>query len=411
MSFGHVIVPYPGHLVSRGQDLAYGEYFEKSWNGTNLTEAERLMKKKPEHPYTCSIVSNEIQLGDYTLQPGTQSFKWTPTSWPPINPAVDEWTDNDTLSLFSKLGDRARDSKFNGGNFLAEFHQVPKLISEIAYDVSFFADAIIHGEQHKLKKFLNKNSSLKGIYAEMLDRGHVASANKVNERRIKALKDFKSKYKDAASEKLASMFLAYDFGLSPLVSDAHDSMNALGQTINKLSYRTTVKARRVKQSHVVTSAPFFWNTRVFHLEELRGYLESPPDLLTLWHLNDPLSAAEEATPWSFAFDWVIPVHKYLSALDTLRSFHWKAVWKTTKIVNSKIFIGIESPPYVFSGGACRYKTTTIKRELVNMAGAGISALPTPSIRPAREVLSVKHALDSAALLIGQKTAFAKSLKF
>lgn len=410
MSSGDQISNNLHYVLSRGQNLAEGSYFHKTWQGDDLTEEQKHLRYKPEHSYNLTINEYEIGLGIMTTF-GRDSYVWTPTSFPPSGVvAIDKWDDNDTLKLFTKLGNRARDSEFNGGNFLAEFHQVPTMIGGIANDVAHVVDNIIHFNHTGLRKYLKKHSDFRDIALENSVSPTISSVQ-YEARLAKQLQNIRKKYKENATEKLAETFLMYDFGISPLVSDAHDSMNALSQTLNKVNYRTRVKCRRIKQEHVVTSAPFLWNTRVFHLEELRGYLESPPDWLTIWHLNDPLSSTWETTPWSFAFDWVIPIQSYLTALDTLRSFHWKSIWKTTKIIETQSFMGVApNAEYAFTGSSYIKRIVSVKREQQNLT-MPTGLLPLPNIRPAKDVLSVKHALDSLSLLVGQKTAIAKSLKF
>lgn len=400
MSSGHQISDGRSYVYSRGVYLAQGEYFEKSWSGSNLTDAERLLKYKPEHVYDCSILSSSITLGMCRNWTGPgDDFLWTPGSWPANPQLVDPWNGNDDLKLWSKLGTKARDSEFNGGNFLAEFHQVPTLIADISTKMAYVLHQIRNGNDSSLKKFFKKSARNRTSSIDAMKKSLTSSQF----------------YKDVGrntSEKMSEGLLMYDYGISPLLSDAHDSMNALGQTLNILPYRTRVKSVRAKRTSAVTTG-FRWNQSLMHRCTFRGYLASQPSPLTIWHLNDPLSAAVEATPWSFVVDWIIPVSSYFSALDTLRSFEWTSIWKTTMTEYTEIFKGLDPdvmrPGASFEGGSYTKKSVTVKREQIKLSS--IAALSAPTIRPAKEVLSVKHMLDAAALAVGVKSRIAKSLKF
>jgi len=404
MTIGTQVSDHRTNIVnSKGISLVQGEYFRKTWVGSDLTEEERTLKYKPEHGYECSILSQNTELGmcrNWTSL--GDDFLWTPRSWMPPE-IVDPWTSNDDLKLWTNLGNHARDSEFHGANFLAEVHQVPRMIADISTKLAFVLHNVRHGNDSTLKKFFKRQKS-KG------------SDNLSDYQIVKKQLASSKFYKDAGrntSEKMAEGLLMYDYGISPLLSDAETSMNALSQSVNTTPYRTRVKRRRIVQNNMRSSG-FIWNQRVIHRTQIRGYLASAPDMLTIWHLNDPLGALIEVTPWSFVVDWVVPVSSYFSALDTLRSFDWKSLWKTTFIERSQQFVGLDPsvlrPGATFDGGTGTFdKVTSIKREQLDTSSLALP--PVPTIRPAKEIFSVKHMLDAAALLIGQKTAIAKSMKF
>lgn len=400
MSSGHQISDNRHYVATRGQLLPEGEYFEKSWQGADLTDEERLLSYKPEHQYHCTILSQWTKLGmctDWTTQ--GDNFLWTPRSWDNVD-LVDPWSSNDDLKLWNKLGKKARDSEFNGGNFLAEFHQVPKLIADIAHKTAYALHMIRNGDTSSLKKYFKKNN-----------KSQLSEVQTVTDK----LASFK--YSDAGantSKKMAEGLLMYDYGISPLISDAEDAMAPLAQTLNTLQYNTRSKVQRILRTNGVTpSTVSVWNQSIMHRVQFRGRLRSRPTWRTLWHLNDPISAGLEATPWSFAVDWVIPISGYFGALDTLRSFEWESIWKTTFYEHSKIWSHLlPTAPRQgasFVGAEATDKFIVMDREMIDTGS--IAVLPTPSIRPAKEVFSVKHMLDAAALAIGVKSNIAKSLKF
>jgi len=121
-------------------------------------------------------------------------------------------------------------------------------------------------------------------------------------------------------------YLAYTYGLVPIMSDIHGSLELLGKRATE-GYETVqrVTASRSVTKNVVMSAyqdPIWYQKRtaVGHATcsvriKARYRVNSNVKAFAESGITNPASAVYELIPYSFVFDWIIPVGDYLSSLD------------------------------------------------------------------------------------------------
>lgn len=202
--------------------------------------------------------------------------------------------------LFSKL----MDQKLDLATDLAEISQTAKLIGDAAVALG--------------KAFLD------------IKQGRIASAlSQV------IPKDRKS---------LANVFLAYRYGVAPLMSDIDGAAQFLAERIQ--GFRPlTVKAKQKAIIQTVDSVTYSSDPTAM------GWINTVSKKVTVQVkysldfkisdqlLNDlsrlgftsPANVAWELTPFSFIFDWFFPIGEYIKALSAMEGLELKSIWKTTSV--------------------------------------------------------------------------------
>lgn len=125
---------------------------------------------------------------------------------------------------------------------------------------------------------------------------------------------------------VAAAELVYSFGVSPLVSDVYDTVEALRLRLNHPVYRRYFtqdkKFIQFEDQPAGTSAFKYKRTgSARYSQQVTAYVEFDLEkaaLITSGFQN-PLSIGWELVPYSFVIDWMIPVGDYLASLDALRA--------------------------------------------------------------------------------------------
>lgn len=156
-------------------------------------------------------------------------------------------------------------------------------------------------------------------------------------RRGTAVKDLVRRLKSPrtrADRELANRWLQYQYGVAPLLSDIHGSLTALHKRLEDglwIYPRPISERLDVDGSFPGASGEYHDTLRV----KLKArYMIDNTFLQTLSSvgITNPALVAWELVPWSFVFDWIIPVGDYLNTLDALvgirqvqceASFRWQ----------------------------------------------------------------------------------------
>jgi hypothetical protein len=127
------------------------------------------------------------------------------------------------------------------------------------------------------------------------------------------------------------MWLAYQYGWSPLLSDVYNAAERLslkdGLLTDRYRYGATGKAddkwidvSNVVRQNLVSNCGLDLITS--HENQVRvktrvdGYISSAGwRTAAQWGLTNPINVAWELLPFSFVLDWFIPIGSYLSQLD------------------------------------------------------------------------------------------------
>lgn len=211
---------------------------------------------------------------------------------------------------------------------------------------------------------------------------------------FKAIRDVLPKNK----EELASDYLAYRYGISPLINDVSGLIKEVTSKIEgTYKYKAIGKAMRSYQyedTHVVRNVDILIKHHVTY-----GVDDDLMSSLNRLGLTNPKGIVWELIPFSFVVDWFLPIGPWLSSLTSLDYLTVKKVHRSVLITENVYCLepgpdpGV-GPLYLESGGpnAWRLKNVKFRREV-------LSEIPNlPNIR-VKSPISVIHATNFLALVI------------
>lgn len=196
----------------------------------------------------------------------------------------------DFRALDSRLRGRIKASNLNLAQSLAEYRQTSSMFVSLTDDV--------------LRTFRSlRNGRALGDFVRILQKPR--SSHEIN---------------------VANRWLQYQYGLKPLMSDIYGSAEALASKIRTgmWLYVSTSSEDSVFKVHPSKVGP--WGNPVYRYDvgttKLRvkaRYKISDATLKSLAQcgISNPLLLAWELIPYSFVFDWIIPVGDFLKSLDAL----------------------------------------------------------------------------------------------
>lgn len=191
--------------------------------------------------------------------------------------------------LDGRLRSKIRDSNLNLAQSLAEYRQTSKMFVDLTNDV--------------LRTFRSLRSG-------------------------RALGDFVRSLKAPRSSKetaVANRWLQYQYGIRPLMSDLYGATDALVSKLRTGMYlyqRTHRKGGFSRPSVLLGDTNWGikrYVTQRFEVRAKARYKIADPTLKQLSQLGitNPLLLVWELIPYSFVFDWIIPVGDFLESLDSL----------------------------------------------------------------------------------------------
>lgn len=215
-------------------------------------------------------------------------------------------------------------------------------------------------------------------------------------------------YNSDRSRAFAQFWLELQYGLKPLLSDIYGSVELVQQKLspeirNKLSRGATKTERYFYESPETSAARF-------HIEVVRAttikyvvYFSTHQSVHTLKQvgITNPALVAWEKAPWSFVFDWLLPIGDWLSSLDATNGLSFE---KGCRVVFEKITItnrGLGS--YIADAtGDGRHKsvntTAYAKRRIVNFDRSVLTEWPNSKFPSFKNPISWQHAANAIALL-------------
>lgn len=313
-----------------------------------------------EHPYNCTFFrrfdpvmhwGNKVPYTDYTSVMSSMGFG-------PTGPA-DPWTAAHDLKLLNKLRNRVAGNGFHAGLAAVEMDKTLRMIAETV---------------HRLARGIH-HASRGNFYAA----ARVLSGN-----RNRAW----HKTKPAAKN-----WLELQYGWLPLYSDVYDGAQFLAHHFNvplQDKTRVTVVARGARPVSASPTICEFTKWENFTRKTIIAKI-TEKDVLTLSGLLDPAGMIWERIPFSFVFDWFLPIGDWLQARQLPQGLKGQFVTSTLRKwrVAAPKGLGnyhIEAPYYYYEMGSfTREISTTL-------------TVPFPDVKPARKIASLVHAANAIALL-------------
>lgn len=207
------------------------------------------------------------------------------------------------------------------------------------------------------------------------------------------------------SKAVANDYLAYQFGVKPLISDINGILNQVNKPeSSEFTVNATVKSDKVI-GNSTQSVNYYWkgtltfSTMTQHTVKYSARIRTSTGVRDLGRLGftNPAALAWEIIPWSFIIDWLIPIGNYLNSQDAFVGCQVLSVHRTVIVETSIIHVhqigGVDAIGYTWPSAICGWKTTY--KSVVRTPLPIVPALTIPSIK---SPVSFKHILLSIALL-------------
>lgn len=331
--------------------------FQKNWSGTDgRVETINGVVQAKYNTYTMNSTNT---VGS---KQNVYGREYIPNSFPKVY----DLTAGDILKLQSRLTSAIRSHEFNLGVALAEGR---KTVDMIQNNVARIANSFVQAKHGNIRAALRELG--------------IADAQ--------SHKKFKSK-------DVSARILEIQYGWKPLLSDVYNAAKAyevLTQKPRRSSVKVTVTAPVYRDSFTVAVrfaddkirvrqvSTASRSLRVVLLEQLTGTRSLG--------LQDPLSVAWELTPWSFVFDWFLPVGSYLENLATIPFI--RGYFNQTVYLNH-LYTGLGVGPTSSYYGS---RISGDWRKFYRYARTDSIPVEMPSFKPLDKALSPVHVFNAIAL--------------
>lgn len=351
MTVGYREFPFAGPADFNG--LRSGHYSLRDWSGS-----DDKVHHRAENPYTCTThVRTDPLLGPNSSGRYLCARALVTPNW---DGTPDPWTSNSTIELYNRLGKLVDGHSFNAATFLAESKSALHTITGIASNL------------YEAARYVRRGNFLE-------------AARKMNLDRAPRLAD--------PSKRFADNWLAYRYGWMPMISDCRDAAIALAALTNR-PYRASVRASLTKKGSLANSGDFK-RFEHWHGKSIKYYLTEDFKPLSELGFTDPLPTAWEVIPYSFVFDWFIPVGNYLTARSYANRLTGSYVITDRRVRN--VFGANLSAPWTAGLRHLEYywKWHTISR---SVGSGGLPNVPIPTLKPLSEAFSWAKAITAVSLI-------------
>lgn len=188
-----------------------------------------------------------------------------------------------------------------------------------------------------------------------------------------------------------NQWLAYQYGWKPLLSDIYHVNEKLKMEISK-PLRLNVRHSRTLKSENTTNVESRKISGRSGMGIVADYIPSGLSNIDASGLLNPVSIAWEAVPFSFVFDWFIPLGNTFQALTATADLQFVSGYRNSKFVDSVTRFNDGNPPQqLISQG--KYNIERYKFNRVSISG-----FPLPKIYENTNPFSTPRILNAAALL-------------
>lgn len=230
----------------------------------------------------------------------------------------------------------------------------------------------------------------------------VAQALGVTQKSVRSTVGKPSGSRFTPSRALAREWLALQYGWKPLLSDVYGAAESLARLSDERRVRITVsKSGRWFKRHTLHD---FWNVPATRIEQGRytrkyvyvfSHSSEVLQDLSAFGVTNPASVAWELLPWSFVFDWFIPLGEYIDTWDATLGLTFQKgcrttfeKWRVTYRCNGvRVLGGIR---YDMLGAASREQVSCERVALSNFPAANL-----PNLSP---YITVNRGASTVALL-------------
>lgn len=275
----------------------YNSFLYKSWSGA---DGKYLPDGRDKwNMYSMNLYQESDQVGNSTHAMST------------ISGPIPVWTDSDEFRLQSKLVEKIKGHKFNLAVDLAQAHQL----------VNMCSSTILHF----------------GRALRYLKRGDIPSACRelgINGRN-----------KKLKSKDVSGRWLELQYGWLPAIGSAYEAAKAFEALSSGRTDRVVAVVKREypfngsaePSNYTSLGKVTIWKKIVYEMEEEVSFGRS-------LGLTDPLQVVWEIIPFSFVFDWFLPIGTYLENLAIIPSLKGRFLSTRFMRMDSRITAILTSDP-------------------------------------------------------------------
>jgi len=286
------------------------------------------------------------------------------------------FTANDQLALISKLKEKAYGSDFNAAIALAEGHKTVKMIASNAISL---AKAFHHA----------RKGDVSGAVQALTDRARLGDRSVLKTDAI--TRDNLRRYSVKNS---SSLVAELQYGVKPLLQDVQAGATYLAHYLSAPLQHTVTVSKRLK-SHVnpgVNPNPNLtnWAVDVSEVRKIKAVWKENLSNISGLGFLDPASVAWEIMPWSFVFDWFLPIGQWLEARSAATLLPGAVFYESRLIQRHSTSLNPRcTTPEVANIRSFSY---------VRLAATTQLQVPRPVFKPLNKALSVTHCINAIALL-------------
>lgn len=300
------------------------------------------------------------------------------------------------IRAIQKLRDGIKDSKFNSAQAYAESSQVQRLIGDLTKKLAVVLENLRKGK-------LGLASNALGL----------KSSKRANSRYSRKHRNLKSN--DDIDKMLASGVLSVQYGIRPLISDVIGAAELYAQkqcaeVVN--SFRASAQSGNRDSDNISSNVGTTYHTIIncdasgsvectvkYGVRFSKG--SEVVHTLKQLGLTNPFLLAWELLPWSFVFDWVLPIGPWLSSLDATLGLDFVGGYKSVRI-KRYVWTTTKWSPNPSRSDQNSYEIgTSLEYTVVNsFERTVLNAFPLPRFPVFKNPASWEHALNGMALLAG-----------
>lgn len=393
MTTGSRIIASPSYNYYAGQGyLPSGRTSSKSWVGADCdgsaapvsgprgykTGRGKKRVKLPEHPYSMNLYDQTCPIIGFR-QDGVQWASLTTSAcnfWGIETDIWNTWDRSQYYKLVSRIQKIAYGSEFNPAVFAAESGEALKMISNAAIRIGSALRRLRIGDIHGLFEALGVEPNA-GFLASYRKRG--VSVNSM--------------------KGLSQSWLELMYGWLPLVQDMEDGAHYIADAMTGAVKPPCIRVSRTWAEYRSCPSPAYTSgfQKVVDIRTLRikvSTWNAEPRYRPAW--ASAATVAWELLPWSFVFDWAVPVGPYLETMRTASSISGEFTTSHT-LVRTGTDWSMPGPVTITGilGDPPKrqdvYYTRGISTELI--------VPPPASVKSIEKVLSPIHAANTVALLV------------
>lgn len=354
MTTGSIYFPPNGTADYNGRRS--GHFESRNWSGTDDKK-----NHKTENPYVSTTTA-----GYDPLMGPSSVGRYLCASWLVNSGYTQNWNGNSDVVLYNKLGRKMKGHEFNG---LVTAVEAKESLNMIADTSRTLAKAVWY--------------TYRGNFME--------AARALNLSRVPRLV--------GPDKRFASNWLAMKLGWFPLASDMVEAARAVAALTNRPSSLSFVASHRV--GGTFQKPGDFGYKECWISKRIKYTLKEDFSPLTNLGFTDPLPAIWEAIPYSFVFDWAIPIGSFLEARGFANRLQGTYVITTReKVYTRKLLPTSTLDAWYYMRNSKPEAWYKSYHKITRTVGSG--ALPSvrfPSPKPLNQWLDWKKAITGISLLI------------